>query len=84
MPDWMECLTKVDKAKEEAAEKVEKAPKSEEEIKAEADLKYQDFVLQKLGKLSFATSPNEFTVNHEVQVCGGSVKLPVFHGGRRS
>eukprot|EP00972_Heterocapsa_arctica_P039950 5884219-Heterocapsa_arctica.AAC.1 len=56
----------------------EKALKSEDVAKADADAKYQEFIMRKLGKLSHFLDDDQFIVDHELQVCGKTVKVPVF------
>eukprot|EP00972_Heterocapsa_arctica_P020442 3015438-Heterocapsa_arctica.AAC.1 len=72
-------MTKAEKENHERElENAENVLKSKDVVKMEADAKYQDFIMRKLGKLSHSTSEDQFTVDHEVEVCGRTVQLPVF------
>eukprot|EP00972_Heterocapsa_arctica_P052394 7709958-Heterocapsa_arctica.AAC.1 len=72
-------MTKAEKEDREMEnELAEKVEKSEDVAKADADAKYQDFIMRKLGKLSHSLADDQFIVDHELQVCGTTVKVPVF------
>ena len=72
-------MTKAEKEDLERDEEIAtSALKSDDVVKTEADAKYQEFIMRKLGKLSHSTSQDQFTVDHEVQVCGQMVKVPIF------
>ena len=69
IPDW----ALVSKNQSQATEKVKKDDVTSEDQEKE----YQDFLLQKLGKITFAQEDDKFTVDHEIKVCGKSVTIPV-------
>ena len=48
-------------------------------ISKEEEIKYQNFLLEKLGKVTYAQGPDEFTVDHEITVCGKVIKIPVIN-----
>ena len=66
VPDWTIL---------QAAEK----EKVDEKVVSSADEErdYQQFLVQKLGKISFAQEDDKFMVDHEIEVCGNTVKIPV-------
>ena len=66
VPDWT-ILQAADK--EKVDEKVVSS--------ADEERDYQQFLVQKLGKISFAQEDDKFVVDHEIQVCGNTVKIPV-------
>ena len=66
VPDWT-ILQATDK--EKVDEKVVSS--------ADEERDYQQFLVQKLGKISFAQEDDKFVVDHEIQVCGNTPKVPV-------
>jgi hypothetical protein len=87
VPDWSDFLSPAEKLQRKNAvdaledkgklQDVDAVSGSVAIVAQDEELKYQDFLLQKLGKYDLATSDEQFTVDHTVIVCGKVVKVPV-------
>ena len=74
-PAWQDCMSK---AEQEAQKEQGQAELSEEAGKIQAAQQYQDFILRRLGQLQAEASSEKFSVDHEVRVCGRTVKTKIF------